>query len=214
MGSTCCTHVMVELFQAHGIRCLQHEGIAYPQERLPAIRATWYPGESVGRLNVDVFLQDKRLLQESFAGLGSDDKAAFTQALENFCSNSLHVLLAALWGVADQERVTHQRWQIGEQRFDAYIGHLGLRGTPRIPDGFLDAITATIRSMPLDNRIHWLRNYYFSYQQHRTVEALCDGELYQAGIDTLASLDWEATDELFSVRNFLMLIPVQAAARV
>lgn len=207
MDATCYTHIIAELFAAHGIKSLQHDGIAYPAERLPAIRATWYPGESVGRLNVDVFLDDKRCLQESFAGFATDDKSALGQAMDNFCGNSLHVLLAALWGVQDQDMITRQTWQVGDLHFDVYIGHLGLRGTPRMPESFIESITTTIQSLPLDKRIHWFRHYYCSYQRERTVEALCDGQPFQSGIDNLNQLDWEDTETFFSVRNFLMLVP-------
>ena len=92
------SQLLAALFEAHGVEFVVHEGWVAPGGRLPAIRATWYPRGKTGRLDVDVLLEDdNRHFQEAFAGVG-EGEAGLRDAWENFCRNSFHVLLSALWG--------------------------------------------------------------------------------------------------------------------
>ncbi|KAB0734768.1 hypothetical protein F7O94_31975, partial [Pseudomonas aeruginosa] len=129
---------LAALFDSHQIEYVAHGEWVAPNGRLPAIRATWYPGEKTGRLDVDVLLEDERQLQEAFAGIGGGEEG-LQDALRNFCSNSLHVLLSVFWGHAGEDQVLVETWEIGERRFEAHIGNLGLRGAegkaPALPAG-------------------------------------------------------------------------------
>ncbi|ABR85712.1 MULTISPECIES: DUF6348 family protein [Pseudomonas aeruginosa group] len=202
---------LAALFDSHQIEYVAHGEWVAPNGRLPAIRATWYPGEKTGRLDVDVLLEDERQLQEAFAGIGGGEEG-LQDALRNFCSNSLHVLLSVFWGHAGEDQVLVETWEIGERRFEAHIGNLGLRGAegkaPALPAGLFPGIERAIRAEPLDPRLHWFRHFFCAFGNQRTVEALFDNQPWEAGMQSLAALDWRDSQGYYSVRNFLMLKPL------
>lgn len=208
------SQLLAALFEAHGVEFVVHEGWVAPGGRLPAIRATWYPRGKTGRLDVDVLLEDdNRHFQEAFAGVG-EGEAGLRDAWENFCRNSFHVLLSALWGRADEDQVTVETWQVGEQRFEAHLGNFCTRGAdgkvPALPEDLFPSIEAQIRALPLDGRIHWFRHFFCAFDNQRTVEALFDNEPWQAGMDSFAGLAWQDSEAYYSARNFLVIKPVPA----
>ena len=83
-----------DLFEAHNVPFHVEDEWVVPFGKLPAIRVTWYPREESGLFEAEVLLEDKRILLECFAGIGQGKKG-ITDALQNFCVNSFHVLLAA-----------------------------------------------------------------------------------------------------------------------
>ena len=86
-----------ELMSAHDIQFHIENEWVVPYGKLPAIRATWYPREESGLLEIDVLLEDQRFINECFAGVGSG-RSGLNDALQNFCVNSFHVLLASFLG--------------------------------------------------------------------------------------------------------------------
>ncbi|MDU9413381.1 DUF6348 family protein [Pseudomonas sp. zfem005] len=208
------TQRLAALFESHGVEFVVHDDWVAPGGRLPAIRATWYPGEQTGRLNVDVLLEDdNRQFQEAFVGLG-EGESGLQDAWQNFCRNSFHVLLSALWGHVDEEQVMVETWQVGEQRFEAHLGNLGLRGAdgkvPELPAELFPSIETQIRAQPLDARIHWFRHFFCAFSNQRTVEALFDNDAWQAGMDSLSRLGWQDSQAYYSVRHFLVVKPIPA----
>src|SRR5688500_10328905 len=110
-----------QLMQAHGVACDIEREWVVPNGALPAIRASWFPRAGSGVLEVEVRLENKPILNECFAGLG-DGKAAIGDALQNFTTNSFHVLLAAFWNIDDPQQVTTEDWTVSGTTFRAFIG--------------------------------------------------------------------------------------------
>jgi hypothetical protein len=162
------------------------------------------------RLDVVVMLESEMTIHESFAGIGETREEAVNNALENFCDNSLHVLLAALWGVVDKDQVTIEKWEINGSRWVATIGGYGVRGSNveglELPETLFPTIETRIKELPLSKPVHWVRTFYCNLNDtERVAEVLLDNEPWNSGRGAIENLNWAASNEFYSVRNFLML---------
>lgn len=102
---------MLELFERHGLASIVRDGWVLPNGELPAVRVTWHPRETRGRLDVEVLVRDGVLIEELFAGLGAGD-VGLSDGLQNFTINSFHTLLSSLWLRHDPEQVLVEEWTI------------------------------------------------------------------------------------------------------
>jgi hypothetical protein len=202
---------LMQLMQSHGIPCEIEREWVVPHGRLPAIRASWTGREGTGVLEVEVLLDDRSLINECFAGIG-EGEAAIVDALRNFTINSFHVLLAAFWGVEDRDQVMVEEWTVSGNRFKACIGNFGRRGSlgvdPVVPHELFPLIQRTIERETLADGIHWVRHFFCDLKGERTFEALLDNEPWQAGLDAMQSIPWVRSGGYYSVRNFLVLLPI------
>lgn len=149
-------------------------------------------GEKTGWLGVDALPEDRCQLQEASAGIGSG-KDGLWDALRNFASNFLHVLLSAFWGRAKEDQVMAEVWGIDEWCFEVHISNLGLYGAegkaPPLPAELLPSIEQAIRTEPLDAYLYWFRHFFCAFGSQRTVEALFDNQPWGVGMQNLAALD-------------------------
>ena len=174
------------------------------------MRAVWQPGEATGRLDVHVVLPDKTIVEENFAGIGEGEDG-LNDGLANFGRNSFHVFLSALWGHREPDQVTVESWEVNGQTYDAHIGNYGTRGSsgrqPRIPEDLFARLEAAIKAEPLVPGMHWFRFFFCNLNGAFTCEVLRDNEPWEAGLRSLESAGWDATEGYYSVRLFLMLRP-------
>lgn len=208
MNATEIAAELKRLMEAHGLACATENDWVVPNGQLPAIRALWYPGESNGRLDIHVLVEEGVLIEECFAGIGSG-QAGFRDGLQNFMLNSLHVMLAAFWGKDDPDQVVTETWQIGGKSFSAYIGNFGTRASAgchaHVPHQLFPAIQSTITKQSISPGLHWIRTFFCSIKGEPTFEALLDNEEWLPGVECLRSIPWEETSGYYSVRNFLVL---------
>jgi hypothetical protein len=197
-----------ELLEAHGLPCEARDEWLVPRGQLPCVRARWTARDEGGQLDVQVLLEDRRLIEECFAGLGEGD-AARRNAFDNFARNSLHVLLAALWGIGDAEQVAVETWHAGGRDCTAYIGNYGTRATggvsPPVPADLFAGIEAAIHAEPIVPGWQWFRFFFANHAGRFTFEALRDNEPWAAGLEALRGVAWEERAGYYSVRLFLML---------
>lgn len=202
------TGFLSRLFEEHGVSSIIENDWIVPNNELPAIRALWHPGESSGRLDVQTLVQDQVVIEECFAGVGQGDRA-LNDALANFAINSFHVLLASLWNQNDPEQVTTEQWNVGNKRYTAFIGNFGTRSsegvTPHIPDELFSQIALAIQHETLTERLHWFRFFVGNLAGNKTIEALRDNQLWEAGITTLENAAWQSSHGYYSVRLFVVL---------
>jgi hypothetical protein len=198
------------LMEAHSVPFHIEDDWVVPLNKLPAIRANWYPRDGSGRLDVEILLNDNRVIYECFAGIGSGTDGV-ADALQNFCVNSFHVLLACFWEAIDKNQVEIGRWNVKGKPFTAYIGNFGTRGSAgieaKIPQNLYPELERTIKSESLDESIHWFRVFFCEVAGEFTFEALKDNESWENGENTLQSLNWEKQNGYYSVRNFIVLVP-------
>lgn len=196
------------LFSAHEVPFHVQQGWIVPHGQLPAIRAIWFPREDSGVLEVETLLNDQRIINECFAGIG-EGRNGVLDALQNFCVNTFHVLLAAFWDVNDPDQVTVENWNIKGEWYTAYVGNLGTRGSdgvePHIPDGLLDSVEKIILDTYQDGGTSWYRVFFCNVSGDQTFEALKDNDVWEAGLSSLKALPWVKVDGYYSVRNFLIV---------
>jgi hypothetical protein len=197
-----------DLIEAHEVPFHVEDEWVVPSSKLPAIRAKWYPREDNGLLEVDVLLEDERIINECFAGIGSG-REGINDALQNFCVNSFHVLLASLWGLNIPDQVMTENWNLEGKEYTAYIGNFGTRGSAEveaeIPDGLFEVIEKAIKSESLMDKLSWFRCFFCDVSGEQTFEALKNNEVWESGVSALKSLPWLKTKGYYSVRNFLVL---------
>ncbi len=197
-----------ELMSAHGVTFHVENGWIVPYNKLPAIRATWFPREDSGRLEIEVLLEDERIINECFAGIGSG-RTGLNDAFQNFCVNSFHVLSAAFWGIDDPDQVLTEKWDFQGKTYTAFIGNFGARGSaginPDIPDDLFGSIESAIRNQPLNDKLSWFRCFFCNASGDKTFEALRNNQVWDSGLSALKSLPWLKANGYYSVRNFLIL---------
>lgn len=196
------------LFKSHGIACTTHDDWVVPNAELPAIRATWFPGPSSGRLDVEAFVREDLTIEECFAGLG-EGAVGLRDALTNFTVNSFHVLLAALWNQNDETQVTTEVWEIGGKQYTAFIGNFGTRGSEGviadIPAELFPQVKSVIKLESLMGDLHWFRFFFGNVAGQRTFEALKNNETWETGMRCLEGVQWADTTGYYSVRLFVVL---------
>ncbi len=193
---------LLSLFERHGIECTTHNDWIVPNSELPAIRATWFPGPSSGRLDEGI------MIEECFAGLG-EGAVGLHDALTNFTVNSFHVLLAALWNQNDETQVSTEDWSIGGRQYTAYIGNFGTRGSEGViadvPADLFAQVESVIKLDSLIGDLHWFRFFFCNVAGQRTFEALKDNETWDPGTRCLEGVRWADSMGYYSVRLFVVL---------
>ena len=204
--------ILKAVLTAHELDTRIVDGWIKPHDRLPAIRCLWNntnPGRS-GRLDVQVLVDENVLLEECFAGLGNE-LDALHDALQNFCINSLHVMLAAFWNIVDDEQVTIEDWNVKGTQCTAYIGNFGTRASdgkhPGVPEGAFEAIEKAAGSLAIQRHYHWAMAFFCNIgnKKEKIYEAKLDNQVWEAGEQALRKLSWPDSDGYYSVRNFFIL---------
>ncbi len=199
---------LLRLFERHGIECTIHNDWIVPNSEFPAIRATWFPGPSSGRLDVQVFVKEGMTIEECFAGVG-EGAVGLRDALTNFTVNSFHVLLAAFWNQNDETQITTENWSIGGRQYTAFIGNFGTRGsegvTADVPADLFAQLESVIKLESLMGDLHWFRFFFCNVAGQRTFEALKDNETWDSGTGCLARVQWADSIGYYSVRLFVVL---------
>ena len=207
-------NTLIDLFADHGITLEADEDWLLTEgEDFPAIRGIWHVGKDggMGRLDIDIVLDEERTIEESFGGVGTG-KAGCRDALDAFARNDFHVVLAACWHTVNAEKVAERELMVGLHRFTVYVGDFTLRGdegTPMdVPEDALSALDAAITTAPLSEDVHWIRVFYGNVGDGRTqVEVLLDNEPWTAGLKAIVSADWPQHERYYSLRNFIALVP-------
>lgn len=211
---------LIDLFAANDVGLVPDEDWLLTQDDdgsddgdYPAVRGIWHEGKDggMGRLDLDIVLDEERTIEESFGGAGTG-KAGVRDALDSFARNDFHVVLAACWHVVNPKKLAIRELTAGVHRFTAYIGDFTLRGESdapmEIPEDGLSALEAAIATAPLTEDIHWIRVFYGNVGDGNSqVEVLLDNEPWAAGHKAIASVDWPQHERYYSLRNFIALVP-------
>lgn len=194
MESESANKLLKKLLVAHNIELVEEGEWLVPFSTLPAIRATWFPNtsEHSGLLQVDVYIDENIILNECFAGLGTDT-AGLKDAIGNFSVNSLHVMLSAFWGKHDPEQVEKETWCVDNNEYTVYIGSFGNRGAngehPGIPDDTFEKIEVEIKNTGLKNKYNWFRTFFCNLGNNKKIyEALYNNETWLEGENSLKAL--------------------------
>ena len=199
--------ILGAIFKAHGFDPKEEEGWILPMGTYPAIKAFWYPEatETVGQLTIEIFVNEKTSIVESFAGYG---EKKFESALENFIKNALPLYLSAFWAY-DSESISMDTWELNGEQYLAFIGDYGVINPKEefsIPDDYLEVVYDAIAAEELGNDYHWFNLFYANFDaQNRHTEALKENEAWEAGTEAIGSLDWIKVYDYYSVRQSIIL---------
>lgn len=199
--------IVEAIFRTHGFDAQVEDGWVLPTGTSPAVKAFWYPEatETVGQLTIEIFIDEKTTIVESFAGIG---EKKFESALENFINNALHLYLSAFWGY-DAHNISIDTWEINGEQYLAFIGDYGVINAKEgftIPEDYLEVMYDAIESETLGNDYHWFNFFYANFDaQNRHAEALKENEAWDAGTEAIGSLEWDKVYDYYSVRQSIIL---------
>lgn len=199
---------LISLFEAHEIPFDTDEEWLLPNGHLPAVRASWYQKQNNGVFEVELLLEDGRIINECLAGEGIGE-AGILSGLENFCVNSFHVLASAFWHKHYPDQVTLESWTINNVKYNAYISNFGTRASdgekPHIPKGLFDSIKNVIKENGFESDISWFRFFFANVYGEFVYESLKENEIWDSGMAMLKSQPWSNLDAYYSIRNFIVL---------
>ncbi|HZR30152.1 MAG TPA: DUF6348 family protein [Terriglobales bacterium] len=210
---------MQELLDSHGVPSSRDvERVVIPKAGVAfsaAIVQRVHPKIIQLDIRVQAPLLGDKLLIESFAGIGDDEREAGMNAFEKFSHASFHVLLAVLVeAAAGSNQVDWEIWKNDQHQWRVCLGPM-LTQRSRAHDhlhvhdlGFRELLEQLKeRLLPrLSPECHWLRTYYMrNDNQTMCSEALLDNVEWPEGRNLIDARTWP--DGMYSIRNFLMLVP-------
>ena len=210
---------LAEILTNHEVSITQDEEFIYANlsEKLKfKARSTYTVIENhiSSQLDVMIVINNGEQIIESFGDFGLDIESAVNKNLKNFCSSSLHPLLAA-FGDTNQrfhDQVTIEEWEIGRKSFTAYIGNL----TPKTnsekllsPDyalNFFKIVEKAMHSQILNKDLHWFRGYYSQHKGEITnTEFLINNQPMREIKQLFSSIQLIPDIEFYSCRIFIVL---------
>lgn len=206
--------LLVRLFEEHGQAAIvQGPGILFPgtKIRLAGLiaRENPIPGGFSVQFDVKCEIEPRRVLVESFAGIGPGRDEAILDAVQNFTNASFPVILSTVFGIPS-DLVTYEEWQTKGGRRLATIGGIVSRGQLPMSDSqspeWLQHLIQTIQAQKIPGGTHWVRLFYAQKGgQVLSSEVLLDNKPWHPVHTTMASFAWPASDPFYSLRIFLVL---------
>ena len=160
------------------------------------------------RLDVGVKFDNGQELFEAFGDVGVDLNNAIKNNLENFSRCTLHVLTGALNDTVDH--IERERWDISGDLYDVYIGDFNMKSTndfqPQFPQELFPQIEKSITAYRLNEKYYFVR-FFFAQMNYEVIatEFMINNVNLPEQEEKLRNLDWEGSDEFYSVRNFIIL---------
>lgn len=216
---------LLQLFQAHGIDCTQQgDWIVFQKNNSKSSRKAnasivqEFKHQAALSVQMDVNFQiaPGRTIIESFAGIGTTQEAAVSDALHNFTANSFHVLLTAFLRPdhENNEQESQEEWIIGGEKRRGVVSDIGIRGKSPVSGeelvGWYEKFAQKLQEKSLEKtwgkETHWVRLYYAQSQGKSVAcEVLLDNEAWEVMQSETAAFDWPSADAFYSVRVFLVI---------
>ena len=219
---------LLDIFKLHNITFESEENgwINFPrrndapfyayQTRQPKIKGEvverrQHPQTLVVQIDILLHLLDGRILCESFAGMGANEKSSIENGIANFLNSSFHVLANAFY-FQKGEQVSTKLWEINGEKWRVFLGNLVGRGeisdiSVQPPDNVFPVFEKLIRSQKLKEDCHWF-NWFCANSGNKTTqcEALFDNQVWQEASEKLRNCNWEKRKEYYTYRNFVVLV--------
>ncbi|NII09265.1 DUF6348 family protein [Oleiagrimonas sp. C23AA] len=197
---------LLDLFAQYDVELEPDEdGWLLTEGEYPAIRGHWHEtaGAELGRLDIDVVLDEDRSIEESFAGAGAGE-AGLNDALAHFAHGALPVLLSACWYVTDERTFSLASWELGVRTWDVFISRWMLRGEAPV-SASPDAVREALAHESLAPGLHAIRLFVRRDDSGKlAAEALLDNAPWAAGTEALAADGWEG-EAPFSAHALMLL---------
>jgi Family of unknown function (DUF6348) len=214
---------LLELFRAHGVEAApQDDWVALSGRKMRAtasvVKETKQQASMSVQLDVRLEIAPRRIIVESFAGLGETREKAVADALQNFIANSFHVLLAAFF-VSRDEHVSQEEWTIAGRRSRVIIGNAGIRGKPPVQGeplvGWFKRFEEKLKEQQFRPGTHWVRLYYAQMQGKAIAcEVLRNNDVWNEMQSEMTRTDWPPGEEFYSLRIFLVIQVLETGGSV
>jgi hypothetical protein len=208
---------LLDVFSSHGVQLQPHGGWLTANRSYPSCRSyvhalQQHDGYYSVRVDINVALNDSRVIIESFGDSGATIPEALMNACHNFTTSVLHVFLSAIWNHHDDEQVLRETWSINKADWIIFLGNIVRKSTGGIevpiPDDLITAIETLIRSAAISPEPHWLRVYFANLKSDdQIIEVLFDNEIWNEGEQCIRNVKWPVKDTFYSARMFLMMVP-------
>ena len=168
------------------------------------------------RLDVEIAIDEKHIIIESFADNGDSTDDAIKRNLKNFADSSLHVILSSLWKLPQGEQVAIEAWRDSQNQWDAHTGPFVRKKSVNDddvlpPEELLDTVQRMVSKLSLSPNLHWLRLYYANvWDEEPIIELLLDNETWADAELEITKLDWPKLNQFYSIRLFVILVPKNA----
>ena len=134
---------------------------------------------------------------------------AVRDALECFAVNSLHVFLAAFFGLED-EHAARERWRVAGREKAVFLGNIGIRGVypegQAAPNAWFPYLREAIETRDMGPGLHWVRVFYAQMDgQASACEVLLDNEPWAGAQRRIAEFPWPKCEAYYSMRAFIIL---------
>ena len=203
------------VLKSHGLESITAGEWLQVNGTLPAIRCAYSIASQgserhTATVLIQVKLEEGRIVDESFAGMGETAEQAFLNGMTNFCLGSLRVFLAAVWGKLDKEQVTLDQWSFHGKTWDVYAGSFIRRAfngeNIAVPESLFPQIESEIKKSALGQEMNWVRMFYCRLDQTNVVsEFLINNEKAPDSEKAIKAVDWPKAPYIYTVRQFLML---------
>ena len=209
------TGLLEELFKAEGFESEIYEDWVIPHGNDYAMKGYWYPEatETTGQLTIELFINSEMIMVESFSGQGESNQERLKQAFSSFVHHDFLVLLEAIW--AKESGVTTELWEVGKEKFRAYIGNQGVINYDKtkeltVPNSYSERMKALIVNEPLNRDFHWFTFFYANLNGlDNYAEILKDNQKLMSSADKLTKLNWQRSNSYYAVRQFVILKKVE-----
>lgn len=203
--------ILANMLLAHDLPSIEYKDWLLVDEQLPAMRAETfdfkeYENGAGIRLDITLLLANKKIISESYLGIGKNKISAIQNAFQNFVTNSFHVFLSAFWKITNDDQIGIEEWEIKGNKWKVYIGNFVCKGDFNIPENLFKIIEEQIQEEDLEEDLYWLRIYYANVNSREImIETLKNNEVWQEMENKLKTVAWDSSDKFYSLRNFIIL---------
>ena len=208
-------YALSEMLVGHGLDVQTHDGWLFPRGELPGLRATHYittqknDNHTMMRLDFELLLDSERIIVESYAGWGDNEKEAMGQGVYKFCTGAFHVFLSAFWEQHEPDQVEIESWTIAGAQWNAFISNLICNSTDgqnaELPAGYMNGVQTAVSDLQLTGNEHWISIYFASLKGEVTCEVRLDNKLDQGLTGNITAMDWPIMNGFYSKRMFIFL---------
>jgi hypothetical protein len=195
------------------------DGIELPESRVTfAANVQDGPAQTEGvllQLNVTTGAPQlgSRLIQQSFAGLGSDRDSAEKNAFGRFLLSSFHVILSGLASHScEQDGTEWSVWGSGDSQWRVCDSPLLVQGGDPTSVGYSAYLKRleTLLIQQASPGLHWCETFFCSLNGSLIgIDIRLDNEPWQAAHEELEAWHVAPAEGYRSGRHFLLAIPIQ-----
>jgi len=206
------TALLEELLKSHGLESELYEDWAIPKGSDYGLKGYWYPEatENTGQLSIELFLNSERIIVESFAGQGENNKERLKQAFASFVHHAFSTFLMAIWGKSS-DAVQKEIWEVKGKKFEVYLGEKGIINYDKskaltLPENYASRLKALVVEEPLDKEFHWFTFFYANLNGlDNYSEILKDNMKLISSAESLKKLNWQRSNHYYALRQFVIL---------